>query len=242
MTNSLQEKIILITGGAAGIGRATAGLCSERGATVIIADLDETAGAAAAKELAVDFQQVDVTDEDSVRGLHDYLLDRYGRLDALIHAAGVLLGAYTPLSDFELTTWQKVLDVNLTGTFLCAKHTAPLMQIAGGGVMVLVSSGAAVGGSSSFAYGSSKGGVNSLALTLRRNLEPDNIRVNVVMPGNIDTGMKRSVIDAAAKKRGIEASSLVAQSDLGDPLGVAQVLAWLASDEADYVRGVLTTR
>ncbi len=84
--------------------------------------------------------------------------------------------------------------------------------------------------------------MNSLALTLRRNLEPEGIRVNVVMPGNIDTGMKRSVIDAAAKKRGEDADALLAQSNLGDPGGVARVLAWLASDDADYVRGVMTTR
>jgi len=242
MNRTLQDKIILITGGAAGIGRATAALCAERGATVIIADRDKTAGVRAAGEIDAEFRYVDVTSEDSVQGLCASIEERYGHLNVLIQAAGVLLGAYTSLSDFELTTWQKVLDVNLTGTFLCAKHTAPLMQMAGGGVMVLVSSGAAVGGSSSFAYGSSKGGVNSLALSLQRNLETDNIRVNVVMPGNIDTAMKRSVINADAKKRGLESNSLLAQSDLGDPIGAARVLAWLAGDEADYVRGVMTTR
>lgn len=242
MNQTLQDKIVLITGAAAGIGSATAGLCRERGATVIIADLDATAGVRAAGEVEAEFMYVDVTSEDSVRGLCASIEERYGRLDVLIQAAGVLLGAYTSLADFELATWQKVLDVNLTGTFLIAKHTAPLIKSAAGGVMILVSSGAAVGGSSSFAYGSSKGGVNSLALTLRKNLEPEGIRVNVVMPGDIDTGMKRSVINAEAKKRGIESSSLLAQSDLGDPIGVARVLAWLASDEADYVRGVMTTR
>jgi len=242
MNDSLKGKIILITGGAAGIGRATAALCAQRGGVVTIADLNEDAGAAAAQELGVDFRQVDVTDEASVRALCSSLQDQYGRLDVLIHAAGVLLGSYTPLAEFELATWRKVLDVNLTGTFLCAKHTAPLMQKAGGGVMVLVSSGAAVGGSSSFAYGSSKGGVNALALTLRRNLESEGVRVNVVMPGDIDTGMKRSVLDAAARKRGVDMETLLAQSDLGDPAGVARVLAWLASDDADYVRGVLRTR
>jgi len=242
MNQTLQDKIVLITGAAAGIGRATAVLCRERGATVIIADLDETAGVRTASEVGAEFRCVDITSEDSVRKLCASIEERYSRLDVLIQAAGVLLGAYTPLSDFDLATWQKVLDVNLTGTFLCAKHTAPLMQMAGGGVMILVSSGAAVGGSSSFAYGSSKGGMNSLALSLQRNLETDNIRVNVVMPGNIDTAMKRSVINADAMKRGLESSSLLAQSDLGDPIGVARVLAWLASDEADYVRGVMTTR
>ncbi len=242
MPKPLQDKIILITGGAAGIGRATAALCAERGATVIIADVDKTAGAATAHDLGVDFKCVDITNEISMQDLCADLEERFGHLHALIHAAGVLLGAFTPLTDFELATWQKVLDVNLTGAFLCTKHTAPLIRKAGGGVMILVSSGAAVGGSSSFAYGASKGGMNSLALPLQQHLQEDNIRVNVVMPGNINTAMKRTVIVADAEQRGVDSDSLLSQSDLGDPIGVAKVLAWLASDEADYVRGVLATR
>lgn len=242
MVKLLQDKVILITGGAAGIGRATAACCVERGATVIIADIDEAAGIATASDLAVEYKRVDITNEDSVQGLCAYLHRQYGGLNVLIHAAGVLLGAYTPLSDFELATWQKVLDVNLTGAFLCAKHTAPLMYKDGGSCMILVSSGAAVGSSSSFAYGASKGGMNSLALPLQDRLAEDGIRVNVVMPGNIDTAMKRSVIDADANQRGLDTNELVSQSDLGDPAGLAKVLAWLASDDADYVRGVMTTR
>jgi 3-oxoacyl-[acyl-carrier protein] reductase len=109
-------------------------------------------------------------------------------------------------------------------------------------VIILVSSGAAVGGSSSVAYGASKGGVNSLGITLAAKLAPENIRVNVVMPGNIDTGMKRSVIAAEAEKSGKSLEDAVAASKLGVPEGVAQVLAWLVSDDADYVRGMITTR
>jgi NAD(P)-dependent dehydrogenase (short-subunit alcohol dehydrogenase family) len=134
------------------------------------------------------------------------------------------------------------MEINSTGTFLCAKHALPLLRQAGKGVMILVSSLAAIGGSSSLAYGTSKGGINAFALTLDRMLTPDNIRVNVVMPGNIDTGMKRKVIAADAIQRNISMADVVSGLNLGDPVGVARVLVWLASDEADYVRGVISTR
>jgi NAD(P)-dependent dehydrogenase (short-subunit alcohol dehydrogenase family) len=111
-------------------------------------------------------------------------------------------------------------------------------------VIVLVSSGAATHGSSSFAYGTSKGGVNSLAVVLANALASKDIRVNVVSPGNIDTGMKRSVIAAEVERSGrhAELERAVADAGLGSPLGVARVLAWLACDDADYVRGIVTTR
>jgi NAD(P)-dependent dehydrogenase (short-subunit alcohol dehydrogenase family) len=130
----------------------------------------------------------------------------------------------------------------VTGSFLCAKHAVPLLRKAGGGVIVLVSSGAATGGSSSYAYGSSKGGVSALGVTLARKLAPDNIRVNVVAPGNISTRMKLGVIEEDGRRRGIPTDRLVEEARLGQPEGMARVLAWLASEDADYVRGTITTR
>jgi len=122
----------------------------------------------------------------------------------------------------------------------------PLLTAAGGGVLVLVSSMAGVGVSSSYAYGASKAALNNLGNALAANLAPANIRVNVVAPGGIDTSMKRSVIAADLERQGKTAEAdmaqAVSQSGLGDPAGVARVLAWLASDDADYVRGLLYTR
>jgi NAD(P)-dependent dehydrogenase (short-subunit alcohol dehydrogenase family) len=139
-----------------------------------------------------------------------------------------------------------VLDVNTFGSFLCAKHAVPLLTAAGGGVLVLVSSMAAIGVSSSYAYGASKAALNNLGNALMTNLAPLNIRVNTVAPGGIDTEMKRSVIAAelALKGKSIDTdlADSVHASGLGNPEGVAKVLAWLASDDADYVRGLLYTR
>ena len=240
----LTNKVILIIGGAAGIGCATAELCAQRGARVVVADLDAAAGQATAERIGGLFVPVNVTSEDSVQAMFREIAARCGRLDGIVQSAGILQGAFVPLDEFSLETFQRVLDVNTTGSFLCAKHGAPLLRQAGGGVIVLVSSGAALGGSSSFAYGTSKGGVNTLGLLLANALAKDNIRVNVVMPGNIDTAMKRSVIEADLQLRG-EAKNLqaaVQEARLGEPEGVARVLAWLVSDEADYVKGMITTR
>jgi NAD(P)-dependent dehydrogenase (short-subunit alcohol dehydrogenase family) len=241
---NLSGKIILVVGGATGIGAATAVLCAGRGATVIVADLNQTAGRATAERCGGLFLPVNVADEASVRAMFDQIEARYAKLDTLLHTAGVLKGAFVSLDEFSLDTWRSVLEANTTGSFLCAKYAVPLLRKAGGGVIVLVSSGAATGGSSSFAYGTSKGGVNSLGIVLANALAPENIRVNVVAPGNIDTAMKRSVIAADVARQGNEGDydQAVRESRLGSPEGVAKVLAWLASDEADYVRGLIATR
>jgi NAD(P)-dependent dehydrogenase (short-subunit alcohol dehydrogenase family) len=240
----LSSKIILVVGAASGIGRAAAELCRARGATVIGADIDAAAGQAVTQACGIPFFQVDVTDPVSVQAMYARIAAEYGRLDVLLHTAGILQGAFVSLDDFSPETFRRVLDVNTTGSFLCAKYGVPLMRRAGRGVIVLVSSGAATGGSSSFAYGTSKGGVNSLAVVLTNALAAEDIRVNVVSPGNIDTAMKRSVIAADVERSGQpgDLDQAVRGANLGDPLGVARILAWLASDEADYVRGGITTR
>lgn len=238
----LNDKIILIPGGAMGIGKATAELCAARGAKVIVADLNAEQGAQTANAIGGTFYPVNVADESSVRALFEKIEAQYGRLDVLLQTAGILKGAYVPIEDFTLDVWRAVIEVNVTGSFLCAKYAVPLMKKAGKGVIVLVSSVAATSGSSSYAYGTSKGGVSSLGITLARKHADDNIRVNVVSPGNIETNMKLSVIALDAERRGESYEKLVAGFNLGAPEGVGKVLAWLASDDADYVRGFIETR
>jgi len=240
--DSLQNKIILIVGGATGIGRATARLCAERGAQVVIADLIAEEGQKAANECAGAFIPVNITAESQLAALAQKVAELHPRVDVLIHTAGILQVAYVSLDIFDVETFRRVWDVNVTGTFLIVKHITLLLKMSTGGVVILTSSGAATGGSSSFAYGSSKGGVNSFAITLTNRLEADGIRVNVLSPGNIDTPMKRSVIAADAQKRGVDFDQSLAASRLGDPQGIAKILAFLASDDADYVRGVMSTR
>jgi len=246
----LTGKVVLITGGANGIGEATAKLCIERGAIVITADMNTEAGersAAAIREQGgqIDFVQTDVRSAESVSALIDFIKQKYGRLDKMVCAAGVLRGPWLqpeelPLEEFELT-----MDVNVKGSFLCAKYATPLLVESDSAVIVNVASGAGViGPSSSLAYGASKGGANGFSMTLANHLKDRNVRVNTLCPGNIVTQMKLSVEVAAAERDGtsVEAALEKARQNYGVPEGVAKIIAFMISDEADYLRGALFTR
>jgi 3-oxoacyl-[acyl-carrier protein] reductase len=144
------------------------------------------------------------------------------------------------VDDFEA-----VIDVNIKGVFLCTKYAMPLFDAAGRGVVVIIGSGAGVvGASGSLAYGASKGGVNGYGMTLARHIAGRNVRVNVLCPGGINTELKLGVVEAEALRHGrdVDAAMAQAREELGDPEGVGRVIAFLASDEADYIRGTLFTR
>ncbi len=243
----IRGKTILITGAAQGIGEATARLCAERGAKVLLADVKQEKGEAAAASIRQNggdatFYPVDVRYADAVQALFARVQADVNQLDVLICAAGVLQGQFLQPEEFPLETFELVMDVNVKGTFLCTKAATPLLA-ASKGVMILIASGAGVtGGSSSIAYGTSKGGVNGMGMTLAGHLAPRGIRVNVVCPGGIATEMKLGVIQTQAERQGEDFDRLVAASELGDPIGVARLLAFLASSEADYVRQRMFTR
>jgi len=242
---------VMVTGGASGIGRASALLLARQGASVLALDVDADAGAALAAELArspgpgdgrLDFRCTDIAIEHEVRDAVDDVRARLGGLDALVCTAGIMRGQGLAVGAFEATTWGRVMDVNLTGTFLAVKHaTAPMLE-QGHGVVVLVSSKAGVStGSGSIAYGASKGGVHGLALTLERQLGPLGIRVNEVCPGDVDTPLyRRSLQEALAN--GADPAWVEEQLARGTtPEAIARVIAFLASDAAAAVRGSIFT-
>ena len=245
---NITNKIILITGGAQGIGGATAQLCAERGAEVIIADLKVEQGEALAASIRENggkaaFYPLDVRDQAAVQTLFDQVNENYDRLDVLICAAGVLEGALLQPDEFPVEIFDFVMDVNVKGMFLCVKYATPLLAASGHGVMILIGSGAGVlGGSSSIAYGASKGAVNGMGMTLERHLAERGIRVNVVCPGEIETELKLNQMRVAAENQGQTFDKEQAAKRLGSPLGVARLLAFLASDDADYMRRNLFTR
>ncbi|MCX6047322.1 MAG: SDR family NAD(P)-dependent oxidoreductase [Chloroflexi bacterium] len=240
-------KIILVTGGAQGIGEATARLCAQRGARVILADIKADKGEAVAASIQqsggdAKFYQVDVRMAEQVSSVFAHVQADYGRLDVLINAAGVLQGQFLQPEEFPLEVFEFVMDVNVKGSFLATKYATPLLAESKG-VMILIASGAGVvGGSSSLAYGTSKGAVNGLGMTLESHLKPRGIRVNVVCPGSLRTEMKLGVIKTQAERAGEDYDKVVASSELGDPAGVARLLAFLASDDGDYVRRNMFTR
>ncbi len=246
----LTGKVVLITGGAQGIGEATARLCVERGAAVIIVDYNRENGEKVAESIRAqggkaDFVATDVREPEQVKAAVDFTEQKYGRLDKMVCAAGVLLGPWLQPEEFPIDDFEKVLDINIKGAFLCSKYATPLLEVSGDGVVIIVASGAGVkGGSSSLAYGASKGGANGFGMTLEGHLSKRGIRVNVICPGNIITNMKMSVDVAAAEREGrpVAEAYAKAEREYGLPPGIAKIIAFMISDEADYLRGTLFTR
>lgn len=242
----LAGKVVLITGGAAGIGRAAAVRAAGEGATLLVVDRDAEGGAETVASIrsgggTAHFASCDVSCEAEVREVAAQAAERFGRVDVLINSAGILQGAYQPVDGLELSTFERVLDVNVLGTFLFCKHVVPLMR-EGSVVLCLASGGGIRGPSSSLAYGASKAAVQGFCLTLQQQLEPRGIRVNVVCPGSLDTPMKRQNLRDAALARGEDPETAAAHARLGDPNELAKVLAFLASDDAAYVTGTIFTR
>ena len=244
----LRDKVIVITGGARGIGGAAAKLFAGEGAKVVVGDLLQAPGDGTVAEIRAAggeaiFVRTDVTRAADCRTLMSAAVETYGRLDVLVTCAGVLRGAFVPVDELEEDVFESVLDVNVTGTFLTIKHAVPHLKRAGRGVVVCLASGAGVKGpSSSCAYGSSKGAVHGLVMTLEPKLEPLGIRINDVCPGAIDTEMKRENVLDAARATGRATDGALDDAKLADPVGVARLLLFLASDDADYVRGTVFTK
>ncbi|MBF6604971.1 MAG: SDR family oxidoreductase [Chloroflexi bacterium] len=241
-------KRVIVTGGASGIGRATASLLAARGARVVVLDRDDAAAAQLIAEVgittgrALGFEHVDVSIEAEVKVAVAGAVTRLGGVDVLLHAAGIMAGQLEDIRSLSEATWDRVVDVNLKGAFLVAKHVAAEMLDAGSGAIVLVSSKAGVAvGSGSFPYGASKGGMHGLVLTLERHLSPKGIRVNEVCPGDIDTPLYRASL-AEALAQGADPGAIEeALRTLTAPTTIAEVLAFLASDSASAIRGTIFT-
>ena len=245
----LTNKVAVITGGATGIGAASAILYARAGAKVVIGDINveggkQTVAAIQSEGGVAQFVRTDVNVESEVANLMKAADEAFGQLNVLVTSAGILSGPSIRVDEFEQAVFESVIDTNLRGTFLSVKHAVPIME-ASGGVILCIASGAGVsGGSSSVAYGSSKGGVNGMVLTITPQLAPLNIRVHTICPGSIATPLKLRQIAESAERTGNSPEAAIenARTSLGEPEGVARVLTFLASDAASYVRGTIATR
>lgn len=234
-------KRLLLTGGATGIGRAIAAACAPPAAVVVAdvnaAEAERTVEHAAAAGADAHFVRCDVTDESQVRGLVAAAERLMGGIDGLVTAAGVLQAAAVPVERIDPADWTRTLEVNVYGSFHCVKHALPALRRSEAGVVILVGSPAGiVSGSSSVPYAASKGGVYGLSKALAPRLEADGIRLNLLMPGSVDTPLKRNAEEA------MNASGNPRNPVLAEPAGVAKVVRFLLSGEADYVRGAVYTR
>ena len=243
-------KIAVITGGATGIGGAAAELFAAEGAISVILDYNKDDGTALAQRISASgqsgyFIQVDIRQEKSVAAAFAEVETRFGGAHVIVASAGVLKGAYKPITELPENDWDATLDTNLKGTFLTAKHGAPLLVRNPESVFILIASGAGVtGGSSSHAYAASKAGIHGMQHKIRQEYGDRGMRVYCICPGGINTPLKIENIGqgAEADGRDPQAAMEAAKKTLGDPMGVARVLAFLASDEGSYVRGTIFTR
>ena len=240
----LKDKVTLITGGAAGIGKATVARFLEEGARVVICDIDEQAGEKAVKELGekVKFYKVNVADRQDVQNWADNVLEKYGSIDVIVNNAGVLrdnqlvkvkngeLVKQMPEDDFD-----KVIAVNLKGVFNCTQAVAPIMIKQGGGVILNATS--IVGLDGNFGqtnYVATKAGVIGMTKVWARELGRYNVRVNAVAPGFTLTEMvqqmPQKILDGMISHTPL--------NRLGEPRDIANAYLFLASDEASFITGV----
>ena len=246
----LEDRVVVITGGGRGIGAATARAIADEGGTVVIGDMLEAEGEATAAAIrhaggSAVFVRTDVTQEADCARLAQTAVERFGGLDTVICCAGILQGAMLQADALDPATFDRVLAVNTRGTFLTVRAALPYLRTAEKPAILLLASEAGTKiPSSSLAYGASKGGVHGFAMTLEAQLAPHGIRVNEICPSSIATPMRiENLVDRArAAGRDPEQARAEATKEAGDPAGVARILAFLASGDADYVRGTVYTR
>jgi len=234
-------KAALVTGGASGIGRATALALAREGARVLVADRDAAGAEAVAKAIAESrgtarAVRCDVARADEVEAMVRAALDAFGRLDCAVNAAGIL-GAPGPLHELAPEQWEQTLAVNLTGMFLCLRYELRAMRAQRAGAIVNVSSGAGVLGTPFLGpYAASKHGILGLTKTAALENARDGVRVNAICPGSTDTPMLQGFMASSAEARKMILAT-APSGRLGTPEEIAEAALWLCSDRASYVSG-----
>ncbi|VVD63929.1 beta-ketoacyl-ACP reductase [Pandoraea aquatica] len=244
MSNRFQGKVVLVTGGARGIGYATAERFAQEGARVAICDISADAAQSAAKALKRDGGHdaagfgCDVTDEAQVETLFTQVIAQLGGLDVLVNNAGVTRDNL--LFKMSVDDWDRVMNVHLRGTFLCTRAAQRHMVEQRSGKIVNLSSTSALGNRGQANYSSAKAGLQAFTRTAAIELGPFNINVNAVAPGFVDTEMTRQT----AERRGIDPEEYKRQRAKSIPLGrvgvprdIANVVAFLCSEDASFVSG-----
>jgi NAD(P)-dependent dehydrogenase (short-subunit alcohol dehydrogenase family) len=253
MTQDVQSQrfpghVVVITGAARGIGKACALRFAQEGANLVCLDLlaeENEAAAAECEALGVEALALpcDVTDAESVRSCIQAVLERWGRIDALITAAGIYSGS--PLAEVSLAQWQRLIDINLTGVFLCNQAVAPAMMEQGSGSIINISSMAGkTSWPSTAEYSASKTGVIGLTRSVAMELAPYGPTANAVCPGNTLTEMVRSVAARQGELLGMTGEEWLQMrandcpmKRLAEPWEIAGVCAFLASQDARYITG-----
>ena len=238
---SLKERVVIVTGAGQGIGRVFAKAFAQAGARAVIAEMNETKAAAVAAEimeaggeaLAV---TTDVADEASIAEMIEVVTDRYGRIDVLVNNAGIFSTLeMRPFDQIPVEEWERVLRVNLTGPFLCARAVLPAMRKAKWGRIVNIASGAVrLGRPNYLHYIATKSALMGMSLSMARELGKDGITVNAILPGATFTEIERKTVTPEQKERIIAAQCIPRAETPQDLVGA---VLFLASDAAAFVTG-----
>jgi NAD(P)-dependent dehydrogenase (short-subunit alcohol dehydrogenase family) len=240
MTGSLrfEGKIALVTGAAGGIGRATAMAFAAEGARVVVMDrsrasLQETVEHMKAAGADVLAEACDVSKSDEVKAAVAHAVETFGRIDCAFNNAGVE-NKPTPLAEIDIEEWDRILGINLRGTFVCMKYELAQMLKQGGGVIINTSSGAGIRGvAGGSAYAASKHAIIGMTKSAALDYAKSNIRVNAVLPGNIATPMMERFTGGDIQK----AIELEPVGRLGKPEEIAEAVLWMCSDLGSFVTG-----
>ncbi len=240
MSYAMDGKTAIVTGAASGIGRAAARRLAEEGADVGVVDVDAERGHRVADEIetaggSARFIEADVADEDAVESMVAEVVDAFGSLDLAFNNAGIE-GENEPTAEQTEANWDRVVDVNLKGVWLCLKHEIPEMVTSGGGAIVNTSSISGQTGAGSAPYVATKHGILGLTRTAAVEYADDGIRVNAICPGTVDTGVSRRF-----REKSPEAFDAFIDMHpigrIGEPEEIAAPVTWLLSEEASFATG-----
>ncbi len=232
----LAGKVAVITGAASGIGAASARRFVAEGATVVVADVTDDAGGALADEIGATYLHADVTDPDAVAELYRRTASLHGGVDVLFNNAGISPPDDDSILETELDAWRRVQEVNLTSVYLCCKHGIPHLLERGGGSVVNTASFVAVLGAatSQISYTASKGGVLAMSRELGVQFARQNVRVNALCPGPVNTPLLRELF-ANDPERAARRLVHVPMGRFAEADEIARAAAFLASDDTSFI-------